>query len=300
MTGLDGVMTASAAGQSAVVEPRHVEVDVVRDRVRELCISANHELRRDHLEAIQRALRQERSPIGQEVLCRLLENAEVSRTDQVAFCQDTGYAIVFLDVGQDVRFVGGDINRAIDEGVAEGYRQGFLRASLVRSPVDRRNTGDNTPALVYVDLVPGDGVRLTLLIKGAGCDNMSALRMLTPAQGLSAMKEFVVETIERAGPSASPPLTVGIGLGGTFERAALLSKRALTRRSGEPNPDPEIAVLEQELLEAINATGIGPAGFGGTVSAFAVNIETFPTHIAAFPVAINLDCHSHRVREIEL
>ncbi|MBV9819834.1 MAG: fumarate hydratase [Solirubrobacterales bacterium] len=283
-----------------VAEPRHVDVAVVKDRVRELCISANHELRHDHLQAIARAVERERSSVGREVLCRLLENAEVSRSDRVAFCQDTGYAVVFLDVGQDVRFVGGDLNTAIDEGVAEGYREGFLRASLVRSPVDRRNTGDNTPAFVYVNLVPGDGVRLTLLVKGAGCDNMSALRMLTPAEGVGAMKEFVVETIERAGPSASPPVTVGIGLGGTFERAALLAKRALTRPSGEPHPDPEIAALEQELLEAINATGIGPAGFGGTVTAFAVHVETFPTHIAAFPVAINLDCHSHRVREIEL
>ena len=283
-----------------LAEPRLIDVDIVRERVRALCIEANHELRHDHLVAIQRAVDSERSPVGREVLCRLLENAEVSRTDRVAFCQDTGYAVVFLDVGQDVRFVGGALSAAIDAGVAEGYRDGFLRASLVRNPLDRRNTGDNTPALVYVNLVPGDGVRLTLLIKGAGCDNMSALRMLTPAQGVEAMKRFVVETIETAGPSASPPVTVGIGLGGTFERAALLAKRALTRESGAPNPDPEVAALERELLDAINATGIGPAGFGGSTTAFAVHVETFPTHIAAFPVAINLDCHSHRVREVQL
>jgi len=279
---------------------REIDVRDVEDLVRELCISANHELRRDHLRAIQRGLEEERSAIGREVLCQLLENAEISRRERVAFCQDTGYAVVFLDVGQDVRFIGGGLREAVDRGVARGYRDGFLRASLVRSPVDRRNTRDNTPALIYYDLVPGSEVRLTLLVKGAGCDNMSALRMFTPAEGVDAMKRFVVETIERAGPSASPPVTVGVGLGGTFERAALLAKRALTRPSGEPNADSSVAALERELLDAINATGIGPAGFGGTVTAFAVHVETFPTHIASFPVAINLDCHSHRVREVML
>jgi fumarate hydratase subunit alpha len=279
---------------------REIDVQLLHDTVRELCISANQELRRDHLDAIRRAVEEERSPVGREVLCRLLENADVAARDRVALCQDTGYAVVFLDVGQDVRFVGGELGAAIDRGVADGYRDGFLRASLVRTPIDRRNTGDNTPAIVYYDIVPGTAVQLTLLVKGAGCDNMSALRMLTPAEGLDAMKAFVVETIERAGPSASPPVTVGIGLGGTFERAALLAKRALTRTSGQSHPDPEVAALERELVEAINATGIGPAGFGGTVTTFAVHVETFPTHIASFPVAINIDCHSHRVREVVL
>ena len=279
---------------------REVHVASVRDTVRELCISANHELRRDHLDAIRRSVEVEQSSVGREVLCRLLENADVARRERVALCQDTGYAVVFLDVGQDVRFIGGELRAAIDRGVAQGYRDGYLRASLVRTPIDRRNTGDNTPALVYYDIVPGSEVRLTLLVKGAGCDNMSALRMLTPAQGVEAMKRFVVETIEDAGPSASPPVTVGVGLGGTFERAALLAKRALTRPSGEPNADPTLAALEGELLDAINATGIGPAGFGGTVTAFAVHVEAFATHIASFPVAVNLDCHSHRVREATL
>ena len=293
-------MPAEPQPSDAAPGAREIEVELVQATVRELCIEANHVLRRDHLEAIRRSVEEERSPVGREVLCRLLENAEVSSRERVAFCQDTGYAVVFLDVGQDVRFVGGALNAAIDRGVAEGYRDGYLRASLVRNPVDRRNTGDNTPALVYYDIVPGRDVRLTLLIKGAGCDNMSALRMLTPAHGVEAMKDFVVETIERAGPSASPPMTVGVGLGGTFERAALLAKRALTRTSGEPSRDPEIAALERELLDAINATGIGPAGFGGTVTAFAVHVEAFATHIASFPVAVNLDCHSHRVREVVL
>ena len=279
---------------------REIHVASVQETVRELCISANHELRSDHLDAIRRSVEAEQSSVGREVLCRLLENADVARRERVALCQDTGYAVVFLDVGQDVRFVGGELRAAIDRGVAQGYRDGYLRASLVRTPIDRRNTGDNTPALVYYDIVPGSEARLTLLVKGAGCDNMSALRMLTPAQGVDAMKRFVVETIEDAGPSASPPVTVGVGLGGTFERAALLAKRALTRSSGEPNADPTIAALERELLDAINATGIGPAGFGGTVTAFAVHVEAFATHIASFPVAVNLDCHSHRVREATL
>jgi fumarate hydratase subunit alpha len=234
------------------------------------------------------------------VIGELLENARVAHEWCVAFCQDTGYAVFFVELGSRTRVVGGEIGEAIDEGVRRGYREGFLRKSIVRGPVDRTNTGDNTPAIVYYDVVSGDALKLTLLVKGAGCDNMSALKMLTPAEGLPAMKRFVVETIERAGPNASPPLTVGVGIGGPFERAALLAKKALTRPSGEPNPDPEIAGLEEELLDAINATGIGPAGYGGTVTALAVHVESFPTHIAAFPVAVNLDCHSHRTSSIEL
>jgi fumarate hydratase subunit alpha len=224
----------------------------------------------------------------------------VARERCIAFCQDTGYAVFFVELGSEARVVGGGIGEAIDEGVRRGYDEGYLRKSIVRGPVDRTNTGDNTPAIVYYDVVPGDGLRLTLLVKGAGCDNMSSLKMLTPAEGVEEMKRFVVETVERAGPNASPPLTVGVGIGGPFERAALLAKKALTRRSGEPNPDPELAGLEAELLEAINATGIGPAGYGGTVTALAVHIESFPTHIAAFPVAVNLDCHSHRTSSVEL
>lgn len=280
---------------------REIPVDEVAETVRSLCVEANHELRGDHVEALRRARADERSPIGQEVLDRLLANAEVSAREQIAFCQDTGYAVCFLEIGQDVHFTGGSLAAALDRGVAEGYRDGYLRASLVRSPVDRVNTGDNTPAMVHYDLVEGDGVRLTLLVKGAGCDNMSALRMLTPAAGVAGMRRFVVETIEAAGPSASPPVTVGIGMGGTFDRAAVLAKKALTREpTGAPSPEPKLAELEAELVEAINATGIGPAGFGGTVTTVAVHVEAYPTHIAAFPVAINLDCHSHRVRTVTL
>ena len=279
---------------------REIETGAVTKAVRDLCIEANTRLPEDHLRALRRALGAEESPLGREVIEKLLENAEVARERCVAFCQDTGYAVFFVELGSEVRFTGGEIGTAIDEGVRRGYEEGFLRKSIVRSPIDRTNTGDNTPAVVYYDLVPGDGLKLTMLVKGAGCDNMSALKMLTPAEGLPAMKEFVVETVEKAGPNASPPLTVGVGIGGPFEKAAQLAKKALTRPSGEPNPDPEIAEIEGELLAAINATGIGPAGYGGTQTALAVHVESFPTHIAAFPVAVNLDCHSHRTSSIEL
>ncbi len=279
---------------------REIEAQKVTEAVRDLCIEANTRLPEDHLAALRRALGEEESALGREVLERLLENAEVARERCVAFCQDTGYAVFFVELGSEVRVAGGEIGEAIDEGVRRGYEEGFLRKSIVRGPLDRTNTGDNTPAIVYYDVVSGVRLKLTMLVKGAGCDNMSALKMLTPAEGLPAMKRFVVETIERAGPNASPPLTVGVGIGGPFERAALLAKKALTRPSGEPNPDPEIAGIERELLDAINATGIGPAGYGGTQTALAVHVESFPTHIAAFPVAVNLDCHSHRISSVEL
>ncbi len=279
---------------------REIEANAVTEAVRDLCIEANTRLPEDHLTALRRALDEEESPLGHEVLERLLENAKVARERCIAFCQDTGYAMFFVELGSEVRVSGGELGEAIDEGVRRGYEEGFLRKSIVRSPLDRTNTGDNTPAVVYYDITPGDGLRLTMLAKGAGCDNMSALKMLTPAEGLPEMKRFVVETIERAGPNASPPLIVGVGIGGPFERAALLAKKALTRPTGEPNPDPQLAQLEAELLDAINATGIGPAGYGGRVTALAVHIESFPTHIAAFPVAVNLDCHSHRVSSVRL
>jgi fumarate hydratase subunit alpha len=279
---------------------RELEAGAVTEAVRSLCIEANTRLPEDHLAALQRALDEEESALGREVLERLLENAKVARERCVAFCQDTGYAVFFVEIGSEVRISGGELGKAIDEGVRRGYEEGFLRKSIVRGPLDRTNTGDNTPAIVYYDVVPGEKLKLSMLVKGAGCDNMSALRMLTPAEGLPAMKRFVIETVERAGPSASPPLTVGVGIGGPFEKAALLAKKALTRPSGEPNPDPKIAQIEEELLDAINATGIGPAGYGGRVTALAVHVESFPTHIAALPIAVNLDCHSHRTSSAEL
>ena len=279
---------------------REIGAGRVTEAVRDLCIEANTRLPQDHLSALRRALNAEESELGREVIERLLENAEVARKRCIAFCQDTGYAVFFVELGSEVRITGGEIGDALDEGVRRGYGEGYLRKSIVRSPINRTNTGDNTPAVVYYEPVPGDGLKLTMLVKGAGCDNMSALRMLTPADGLPAMKKFVVETIEKAGPNASPPLTVGVGIGGPFEKAAQLAKKALTRPSGEPNPDPEMAGIERELMEEINATGIGPAGYGGTQTALAVHVESHPTHIAAFPVAVNLDCHSHRTASVEL
>ncbi len=279
---------------------REIPKKEIIEAVRNLCIEANTELPESHLSAMRRALDKEESPLGREVLERLLENADVAKERCVAFCQDTGYAVFFVEMGSEVKVADGELGDAINEGVRRGYEEGYLRKSIVKSPIDRTNTGDNTPAIIYYELVPGDAFELTMLVKGAGCDNMSALRMLTPAEGIEAMKEFVVETIEKAGPNASPPVTVGVGMGGPFEKAAMLAKKALTRPSGEPNPDPEIASLEREILDEINATGIGPAGYGGTQTALAVHIESFATHIAAFPVAVNLDCHSHRTAKASL
>ena len=277
---------------------REIKVEEVARIVRDLSIEANVCPRADHLDALRSGLERERSPLGREVLEQLLENAQISCRERVPFCQDTGYAVVFVEVGQGVQFVGGDLEEAINRGVRAGYDEGYLRKSIVVSPMNRVNTGDNTPAVVYYELVPGDGCRISLIAKGAGCDNMSAIRMLTPAEGLDAAVAFVAETVERAGPNASPPVTLGVGLGGTFEKAALLAKKALLWPSGQPNPNPELAELEQRMLEAVNRTGIGPAGYGGDVTAISIHIEQYATHIAALPVAVNLDCHAHRVRSV--
>ncbi len=274
---------------------RDIHTDVITQLVRELVLQASLEVREDHRAALCRALDSEESALGCAVLRGLLANADVATRERMAICQDTGYAVVFCELGQDAHLVGGSLQTAIDEGVRQAWRAGYLRPSIVASPLDRRNTGDNTPAFVHVDLVSGDQLHLTVLAKGCGCDNMSALTMLTPADGRAAVIDFVVETIRKAGPKASPPVTIGVGLGGTFDRAALIAKKALTRTSGQPHPDPEVATLEREILDRINDLGIGPAGFGGRVTALAVHIETSPTHIAALPVAVNIDCHTHRV-----
>jgi fumarate hydratase subunit alpha len=268
--------------------------------VRDLCIRINHEVGADMLAALERARAAEESEVGRAVLDSLLENARVARERLYPICQDTGTAVVFLDVGQDLHISGGPLEDAIHEGVRRGYREGYLRASVVRGPLDRVNTGDNTPAIIYTRIVPGDRLGIAILAKGAGCDNMSRIAMLTPADGREGLVRFVVGTVAEAGPNPSPPLVVGVGVGGTFELAALLSKRALLRPVGSPHPDPEVAALEEELLRRINALGIGPAGFGGRVTALAVHVETHPTHIASLPVAVNLDCHSHRAGSVVL
>ncbi len=274
---------------------RTIPIETITQAVRDLCITANHRMGADMLAALERAREIEESETGRAVLGRLLENAQVAREQWFPICQDTGTAVVFVDLGQDVHITGGDLQGAITEGVRQGYREGYLRPSIVRGPLDRVNTGDNTPAIVYPRIVPGDRVELALLVKGAGCDNMSRLVMLYPHEGREGVVRFVVQTVAEAGPNASPPVVVGVGLGGTFEQAAFLSKRALLRPVGTPSPDPALAELEAELLGRVNDLGIGPAGFGGRVTALAVHVESHPTHIASLPVAVNLDCHSHRV-----
>jgi fumarate hydratase subunit alpha len=279
---------------------REIDVKPITDAIADLCIEVNHRLQPDMLAALERAREVEESPLGRRVLDQILENARVAREAWYPICQDTGQAVIFIDIGQDVRVTGGALGDAVQAGVRRGYAEGYLRRSVVANPLRRENTGDNTPAIVYYDIVPGDRVRIGMIAKGAGCDNMSRLEMLTPAAGVSAMEAFIVDTVERAGPNASPPVIVGVGLGGTFEKAALLAKRALLRPVGAPHPDPEMAGLESRLLDRINALGIGPAGFGGRVTALAVHVEGYATHIASFPVAVNLDCHSHRARRIEI
>ena len=279
---------------------REIDCRRIAEVVRDLCIEGNCALRCDTVSALEDALANEESEIGQEVIEQLLKNAEVARRHRIPFCQDTGYAVLFIELGQGVRIVGGDLREAVNEGVRRGYSEGYLRNSLVRNPIDRVNTGDNTPATMNIDLVEGEVFEISLLVKGAGCDNMSAARMLTPAQGLQGAADFVVETVERAGPNASPPIVMGIGMGGPFAQAALLAQKALLWPVGTPNPDPTLHAVEEELVERINGLGIGPAGFGGRATVLGLHIESGATHIASFPVAVNIDCHSHRVATAEL
>jgi fumarate hydratase subunit alpha len=279
---------------------RQIHIDEIVSTVRQLCIDANIEIRPDTLQAYRRALDDEESEVGREVLEQLIRNAAVAIKQRLPFCQDTGYAVLFVELGQDVHIIGGSLSEAFNEGVRQGYRDGYLRKSLVRNPFERENTGDNTPAVINTDIVSGDRIKIDLLIKGAGCDNVSALKMFTPAEGLEAAKDFIVETADMAGPNASPPFVIGIGMGGPFARAALLAQKALLWPVGTPNPDSKLNAIEQELVERINGLGIGPAGFGGRVTTLGVHIEAFATHIASFPVAVNIDCHSHRGKEVVL
>ena len=240
---------------------REIHFDKIVAVLRRLCIDANVEIRPDTIEAFHRALEQEDSEIGRQVLKQLIHNAEVAKERRIPFCQDTGYAVVFVELGQQVHIVGGSFAEAINEGVRRGYQQGFLRKSMVRHPIERINTGDNTPAVIHTEIVPGENLKISLLIKGAGCDNVSALRIFTPAEGLEAAKDFIVATADRAGPNASPPFVIGVGIGGPFARAALLAQKALLWPVGKPNADKVLAAIEQELLERINSLGIGPAGW---------------------------------------
>lgn len=277
---------------------REINVDTITKTIEELCIDANYYLPADVKKALEVAVREEESPLGREILMDILKNAEIAQREQVPICQDTGLAVIFLELGQDVRLVGGDLNEAINEGVRRGYIDGYLRKSSVDDPfLVRKNTGDNTPAIIHTTIVPGDKVKIIVAPKGGGSENMSALAMLKPSDGVKGIKKFIVDTVGKAGSNPCPPIIVGVGIGGTIEKTTLLAKKALLRSIGEHNQNPEVAKLEKELLEEINKLGIGPQGFGGRITALAVNIETFPAHIASMPVAVNIQCHAARHKE---
>jgi fumarate hydratase subunit alpha len=278
---------------------RELHTSVLVETVRDLCIEANYRLGEDVLGAFERAAREEPSEVGRAVLGELIENARIASQGVFPLCQDTGVAVVFVEVGQDVHLVGGDINEAIQEGVRRGYQEGFLRKSICH-PFTRKNTGDNTPAVIHIEIVPGERVRLVVVPKGGGSENMSRVTMLTPSEGVEGVKRFVVERMREAGANPCPPVIVGVGVGGTLEKAALLAKKALLRPLGTPNPDPEIAALEEAIHQEIQCLGIGPAGYGGRTTALAVHMEVFPCHIASLPVAVNINCHSARHKEAVL
>ena len=277
---------------------RQINTEEITDTVEKICVDANYNLGDDLVSSLQDALKREKSPLGKEVIAQILENAEIGKNEQVPVCQDTGFAVVFAEIGQEVMIKGQSLQKAINEGVRRGYKNGYLRKSIVKNPLDRVNTGDNTPAVIHTDIVPGDKLMITFMAKGGGCENMSRTAMLTPAQGRDSVIDFVVETVKTAGANPCPPIIVGVGLGGTFEYATLLSKKAILRPVGSHNKDRNTAHLEEELLEKINKLGIGPQGFGGKVTALAVHVETYPCHIASLPVAVNIECHSHRHKSI--
>jgi len=280
---------------------RELNVDVITNTVENLCIESNYFLPRDVKKALEDAVLKEESPVGRETLLDILKNAEIAARNQVPICQDTGLTVVFAELGQDLRLVGGDFYEAINEGVRRGYKNGYLRKSAVDDPfLVRKNTGDNTPAIIHTTIVKGDKLKIIIAPKGGGSENMSALRMLTPSEGVDGIKKFVIDTVDKAGSNPCPPVIVGVGIGGTVEMTALIAKKALLRTVGEHNPSPEVAKLENELLEEINNLGIGPQGFGGRITALAVNIETFPAHLASMPVAVNIQCHASRHKEAVL
>ena len=278
---------------------REVNVSIITDNIKEMCIEANHFLTDDMKNVFENAVKNEESALGKQVLGQLEENLKVAGEDMIPICQDTGMAVVFINVGQDVHLTGGNITDAINEGVRRGYVEGYLRKSVVKDPIYRENTKDNTPAVIHFNIVPGDKVDITVAPKGFGSENMSRVFMLKPADGIEGVKEAILTAVKDAGPNACPPMVVGVGIGGTFEKCAYLAKKALTRDLNEESPVEYVRNLEKEMLEKINKLGIGPGGLGGTQTALAINIETYPTHIAGLPIAVNICCHvnrhSHRV-----
>jgi fumarate hydratase subunit alpha len=280
---------------------RPIHVDRITEKIATLCQEATHFLPEDVIGGLQRARETEQSELGKQVLVEILENVDISRREMIPLCQDTGTTVVFVELGQDVHIVGGALTDAINRGVSEGYTEGFLRASMVEHPFSSRvNTKDNTPAVIHVDVVPGDRFRMKVLPKGGGCENMSRLSIMLPSRGKDGITEFVLNTIEESGGNPCPPLVVGVGVGGSSEYAMYLAKKAVTRGVGRQNADEETAQFEGELLEKVNALGVGPQAVGGVNTALAVNIETYPTHITALPVGVNLQCHSARLKEAEL
>jgi len=272
---------------------REINVQLITEKIRELCMEANTVLEKDVIAAYEKALSVEESPLGKDHLHQLLENAKIAKEERIALCQDTGLVVVFVELGQEVHLVGGDLNEAIHEGVRQGYREGYFRASSL-DPLSRKNRGDNTPAIIHAEIVPGNGLKLAVAPKGFGSENMSRVVLFPPAVGVEGVKKFIVQRVEESGSNPCPPVVVGVGIGGTFEKAALIAKKSLLRPIGQRNPDPNIAQLEEEVLEEINKLGIGPLGLGGRVTALDVHIETYPTHIASIPVAINIQCHCNR------
>lgn len=278
---------------------REIASDEITKTVKRLCIEANTLLGDDVIEAFRAGYEREESSVGKDVFLQLLDNARVAREESLPLCQDTGLAVVFIEMGQDAHVTGGDLNEAVHEGVRQGYREGYLRASSL-DPLTRKNVGDNTPAVIHVEITPGDRLRLAVAPKGFGSENMSSVVLFPPAVGIEGVKRFVVGRVEEAGPNPCPPLVIGVGIGGTLEKAALIAKKSLLRPVGQRHRDPAIAALEKEFLEAINALGIGPQGLGGTITALDVHIETYPTHIASIPVAVNFQCHCNRHKEAVL
>lgn len=276
---------------------REIDVSQITEIVEKLCMQANYELNADIMAALEEGIKHEESETGRRVLCQLVENARIAARERMAICQDTGMAVVFIELGQDVHVTGGSLYEAVNEGVRRGYENGFLRKSVVSDPFDRKNTGDNTPAVIHCDIVEGDRLRITVAPKGFGSENMSGVKMLKPSDGIEGVKAYILEMVDKAGPNPCPPIVVGVGIGGTMEKAALLAKKALLRPVDMRNSDERIRKLEEQLLGLINGLGIGPAGLGGRLTAMAVNIEVFPTHIAGLPVAVNISCHVTRHAE---
>lgn len=273
---------------------REISVNLIKDKIRDLCIDANYFLGDDIKDSLIHFKNNEKSEIGKDILGNIIENAKIAKEEQLPICQDTGVACVFLEIGQDVHLIDGNLEEAINSGVREGYEKGYLRKSVVKDPINRVNTNDNTPAMIYYDIVPGDRVKITVAPKGFGSENMSKLAMLKPSDGLEGVKDFILKVVEEAGPNPCPPMVVGVGIGGTFDKAAYLAKKALLRPVNEENKNEFYANLEKELLEKINELGIGPQGFGGLTTAIGINIEVYPTHIAGLPVAVNINCHATR------